>query len=127
MTAEPTPTTLYKEASGDTGAKVYDDGYLRIEHDNYYIACGGQAVTLSLKEFLIISRLARNPYRTITSQDIWRHAWGEGAAFNARSLRVHIHRLRARLAPFGLSVESMVNVGYRLALNGRGYNNNALR
>jgi hypothetical protein len=26
---------------------VYDDGYLRIEHKNYYLSCGGQSIRLS--------------------------------------------------------------------------------
>ena len=95
---------------------VYDDGYLRIEHDNYYVACAGQSLSLSRKEFLIISRLARNPGRIVPSQEIWRYAWGNSADFNARSLRVYIYRLRNQLAPAGLCIESMVNVGYRLIL-----------
>lgn len=102
---------------------VYDDGYLRIEHDNYYIACDGQRLSLPRKEFLIISRLARKRDRIVTSEEIWRYAWGSGSQFNARSLRVHIHRLRNILTPLGLRIESMVGVGYRLSAghtNGEG-------
>ncbi len=93
---------------------VYDDGSLRIEHNSYYIACNGRIITLARKEFLIISRLARSSDRIVTSEEIWRYAWGDGAAFNAQSLRVHIHRLRHRLAPFRVKIDSMINVGYRL-------------
>lgn len=95
--------------------EVYDDGYLRIEHDNYYLACGGQQLSLSRKEFLIVSRLARKADRIVTSEDIWRYAWGNDSQFNAKSLRVHIHRLRNILMPLGLRIESMVGVGYRLS------------
>ncbi|HEX8844796.1 MAG TPA: helix-turn-helix domain-containing protein [Pyrinomonadaceae bacterium] len=95
-------------------ADIYDDGYLRVEHDNYYIACGGRPLRLPLKEFLIISRLVRNIERLVTSEELWRYAWGERAAFNAQSLHVHIYRLRHKLAPFGLQIETKVHVGYCL-------------
>ncbi|HYP54126.1 MAG TPA: winged helix-turn-helix domain-containing protein, partial [Pyrinomonadaceae bacterium] len=58
--------------------------------------------------------LARNPSRVVPSEEIWRHAWGPRAPFNAESLHVHIYRLRRRLAPFGLSIDTMVSVGYLL-------------
>jgi DNA-binding response OmpR family regulator len=73
-------------------ADAYDDGYLRVEHDNYYVACGGKRISLPLKEFLVFSRLARNADRVVPSEEIWRSAWGD-AAFKSLSLLVHIHRL----------------------------------
>ena len=95
-------------------AAVYDDGRLRVEHDNYYVACGGSALQLPRKEFLILSCLALKPRRVVSSEDIWRHAWPPPAVLNAESLHVHIYRLRRRLAPFHIRIETMVNVGYRL-------------
>ena len=94
--------------------QVYDDGYLRVEHDNYYAACGGVAVRLPRIEFLILSRLAQTPERIATSESLWRYAWGDAKPLNSESLHVHIYRLRSRLAPFGLQIDTMVNVGYRL-------------
>jgi hypothetical protein len=44
-----------------------------------------------------------------------RHVWGESKPHNAESLHVHIYRLRNKLAPYGIQIETMVNVGYRLA------------
>ncbi|MGH9942569.1 MAG: helix-turn-helix domain-containing protein [Pyrinomonadaceae bacterium] len=100
--------------TSDMSGNVYDDGRLRVEHDNYYAACAGQPLTLPRKEFLILSRLARNPERIVPSEEIWRHAWPAAVEFNPESLHVHIYRLRRRLEPFGLHIETMVNVGYRL-------------
>ena len=114
----PVELTSHEQALGSAfgaEAEVYDDGHLRIEHDNYYVACDGHLLRLSRKEFLIISRLARNVERIVSAEDIWRHAWGVQAAFNARSLHVHIYRLRRHLAPFGLHIDTMVSVGYRLS------------
>lgn len=92
---------------------VYDDGHLRVEHENYYVSCAGQSLQLPRKEFLVLSRLARNPGRIVASEELWQHAWPPAAPFNAEGLHVHIYRLRKRLEPFGLRIETMVNVGYR--------------
>ncbi len=98
----------------ETDAAVYDDGRLRIEHDNYYVACDGRTLRLPRKEFLILSRLALSPRRIASSEDLWQHAWPPRAAFNTDRLHVHIYRLRRRLLPYGSHIETMVNVGYRL-------------
>ena len=103
----------------EAGGEVYYDGRLRIEHDNYYVSLAGRQLPLPRKEFLILSRLARNPERIVPAEDIWRHAWGTRAPFNAESLHVHIYRLRRRLEPSGLRIETMVNVGYRLMASAR--------
>ncbi|HWC77800.1 MAG TPA: winged helix-turn-helix domain-containing protein [Blastocatellia bacterium] len=100
--------------------KVYDDGYLRVEHGNYYVACGGDAIPLSRTEFLIVSRLARSLGRVVAVDEIWRYAWNADVPFNVQSLRVHIFRLREKLLPFGLAIDTMVNVGYRLSVSRNG-------
>ncbi|MEJ7616125.1 MAG: winged helix-turn-helix domain-containing protein [Pyrinomonadaceae bacterium] len=115
----PTELTGFEtpKSNGTSSAQdnVFDNGTFRVEHDNYYIACNGRPIQLPRKEFLIISRLARNPERIVASDEIWRHAWGRQAPFNSESLHVHIYRLRRRLEPFNIQIETMVNVGYRLS------------
>jgi two-component system response regulator QseB len=95
---------------------VYDDGYLRVEHDNYYVSCAGQTVNLPRTEFLILSRLARTPGRIVSNAELWEYVWGTGKPVNAESLHVYIYRLRNKFANCRLSIETMVNVGYRLVL-----------
>jgi DNA-binding response OmpR family regulator len=103
--------------SSDNECAVYDDGLLRIEYDNYYVTCSGQRIVLPLKDFLLLSRLARNPERVVTAYDLWQYVWGVNEPVNGSTLRVHIYRLRQKLAPFGVTIESMARVGYRLSVN----------
>src|SRR5215510_10234451 len=101
--------------ASDADSAVYDDGYLRVEHDHFYASCGGQPLwRLSRREFLILSRLARGAGRPVTKEQIWSFVWGSSIAFNASNFRVHIANLRRKLAPFGLDIIAMVHVGYRL-------------
>lgn len=92
---------------------VYDDGYLRVEHTGYYVACGGRWIRLPRTEFLILSRLVRSANRIVPAQDLWQYAWGTDKPLNIDSLHVYMYRLRVQLLPYGLRIENMVNVGYR--------------
>ena len=96
---------------------VYDDGYLRVEHKNYYVTCGGQPLRLPRTEFLILSRMARSPDRIVAAEELWKYAWGSDKPVNMESLHVYIYRLRNKLNASKISIDTMVNVGYRLLLN----------
>lgn len=94
---------------------VYDDGYLRVEHDSFYVACAGRPLyNLTRKEFLILSRLVRAMGRPVTKQEIWGFAWRGDSEFNRDTLRVHVASLRRKLSPFGMDIVAVVHVGYRL-------------
>jgi len=103
-------TTAVMEKDED----IYDDGFLRVEHKNYYVSCGDCPIKLPRTEFLIFSRLTRTPNRIVASDELWSSVWGTNKPLNTESLHVYIYRLRAKLGEFGLQIETMVNVGYRL-------------
>ncbi len=95
---------------------VYDDGFLCIKHNSYYVSCNGTSLVFPRKEFLILSRLARKVGRIVPMQVLWADVWGEGEPFNAVTLRVHVCHLRQRLSPFGVKIKSLVAVGYGLCV-----------
>ena len=103
-----------KIASGTEQEGVYDDGHLRVEHENYFASCQGRLLKLPRAEFLILSRLARNPGRIVTAEELWQHVWGGTRSYNIESLHVYIYRLRRKLVPHGIKIDTMVHVGYRL-------------
>lgn len=94
-------------------AANYDDGYLRIEYDNYFVSCNGERVKMPRAEFLILSRLSQSPSRIVSYEDLWNFAWGDGRPVGTESLKVYIYHLRRIFKPFGIEFETMVNVGYR--------------
>lgn len=95
---------------------VYDDGYLHVEHARHYVVCGGEPVFhLSRKEFLILSRLVRDPGRPVTHLELWDYAWGDGKEFNNGTFRTHICNLRRKLAPYGIDIVPIIHVGYRFS------------
>lgn len=98
----------------DAQSNVYDDGRLRVEHDNYYVACDGEVLKFPRTQFLLLSRLTMNAGRIVEADELWRHAWGVSKRYNPESLHVHMYRLRLKLAPYNIRIETMVNVGYCL-------------
>jgi two-component system, OmpR family, response regulator len=105
--------SLLPEQAG-TEYDVYDDGYLRVEHNTYSVLLEGSPLFLSRKEFLILSGLARRFGRILPSDTLWQQVWPTGEPFNSVALRVHVSNLRRKLSPYGLSIKSMVSVGYCL-------------
>jgi DNA-binding response OmpR family regulator len=95
-------------------ADFYDDGYLRIEHNSYYVTFGGQVLYLPPKEFLIFSGLSRTIGRFVPSEKLWRYVWPESEDFNPAALRVHICGLRRKIMPMGMNIKSMASIGYCL-------------
>lgn len=66
------------------------------------------------KRRLLMSRLSRSIDRVVRSEELWRAAWENSKPLNCASLHVYIHRLRTKLAPYRLQIDTVINVGYRL-------------
>lgn len=111
---ETTATRNRKKPQSAEG--VYDDGYLRVEHQNHYAAIGGTRLKLARAEFRLLSILTQSGERYVPAEAVWRQLWDEPKPLNAKSLRVFICGIRRRLAPFGIRIESAINIGYRLFL-----------
>jgi two-component system alkaline phosphatase synthesis response regulator PhoP len=99
--------------SEDTAAAVYEDERLQIRFDEMHVACEGQAVKLTRKEFGLLTALARRPGRVVTRNQLLDEVWGQLYYGDTRTLDVHIRRLRAKLGACGECVETVIGVGYR--------------
>lgn len=97
----------------DEAGERYDDGRLTIDFDDVRAACDGANVKLTNKEFLLLSTLARKKDRVITRQQLLDQVWGYSYYGDARTLDVHIRRLRQKLDACGDCIETVVGVGYR--------------
>jgi len=57
--------------------------------------------------------LAKSPDRVVTRQQLLDSVWGYSYYGDARTLDVHIRRLRQKLDKCGGCIETVVGVGYR--------------
>ncbi len=91
----------------------YDDGRLTIDFADVRASCDNTNVKLTNKEFLLLSTLAKKRGRVITRQQLLDQVWGYSYYGDARTLDVHIRRLRQKLGACGDCIETVVGVGYR--------------
>ncbi|MGH2355106.1 MAG: response regulator transcription factor [Chloroflexota bacterium] len=85
------------------------------------VLCNDQPVRrLTATEFRLLHYLVANAGRVQTSDEIVRHVWGFAGAGNEGLVRVHVSRLRRKLAPWLNGRSLLVNhprVGYSLAIH----------
>jgi DNA-binding response OmpR family regulator len=97
----------------ETMGKTYEDDHLTIDFDDIRVLCDGAKVKLTNKEFTLLSVLARSADRVVTRQQLLDSVWGYSYYGDARTLDVHIRRLRQKLDTCGDCIETVVGVGYR--------------
>ncbi len=93
--------------------KTYEDDFLMIDFDDIRVVCNGRKIKLTNKEFTLLSALAKSADRVVTRQQLLDSVWGYSYYGDARTLDVHIRRLRQKLEDCGDCIETVVGVGYR--------------
>jgi DNA-binding response OmpR family regulator len=99
--------------SEEGAGEHYNDGRLTIDFDDVRASCDGVNVKLTNKEFMLLTTLAKKKDRVITRQQLLDQVWGYSYYGDARTLDVHIRRLRQKLDACSHCIETVVGVGYR--------------
>lgn len=97
----------------------------KIELSNLQIDTGSRSVfylgtplSLSFKEFELLTLLAKKPGKVFTRDEILDAVWQEDYSLETRTVDVHIRRLRSKFEEHGdkndIVIETIRNVGYRL-------------
>jgi len=94
---------------------VYSDSCLLIEQKKYFASVKGQAIRLTKTEFRILSCLAGNMNGVTKLEELWNVAWDPSKALHRKSIQVMMSRVRAKVAPSGLQIHSLVDIGYMLS------------
>jgi len=90
---------------------------VRIDVRTRVVRVEGRRVQLAQKEYELLLRLAREPERVFTKEELLREVWGYRVAARTRTLDSHASRLRRKLREAGSPVALIENawgVGYRL-------------
>jgi DNA-binding response OmpR family regulator len=103
---------VLRRSEEDAGER-YDDGRLAIDFDDVRTSCDGRSIKLTHKEFRLLTTLAKKKDRVITRQHLLDQVWGYSYYGDARTLDVHIRRLRQKLEPCSYCIETVVGIGYR--------------
>jgi DNA-binding response OmpR family regulator len=94
-------------------------GKLTLDRKTYQIIDDGESLTLPLKEFELLFKLASYPARTFSREQLIEDVWGYDFRGNDRTLDVHISRLRERFPEdkHSFKITTIRGLGYRLEVS----------
>ncbi len=86
---------VYTESAEDP--KILYAGELEIRPEEGLVLATGQALTLSVREFELLSAMARRQGTIVTREDLYRTVWGGELRHGDRSVDVYVSKLRSKL------------------------------
>jgi two-component system, OmpR family, response regulator len=91
-------------------------GELSMDRRAHEVTVRGERLTIPLKEFELLFKLASDPGRTFSRDQLIEDIWGFDFQGNERTLDVHINRLRERFpeACHSFRIGTIRGLGYRL-------------
>ena len=90
-------------------------GALTLDLSNYRVTVGTDTLVMTFKEYELLRFLAMNAGRVFTREQLLNRVWGYDYFGGARTVDVHIRRIRAKIEIHGHAfIETVRNVGYRL-------------
>lgn len=99
------------EFSTEERTKVGD---LVIDRGAHEVSCGGAVVALTAREFALLGYLAERRGKVVSRDELLRKVWGGSYDGGARTVDIHVRRLRAKLGA-ALDLRTYRGAGYKLA------------
>jgi DNA-binding response OmpR family regulator len=100
--------------SGVDAANVLRSGELMLDAENYKVFVNGTPVSLTYKEFELLRFLMTNRGKVFSREALLNRVWGYEYYGGARTVDVHIRRLRSKIETGStVYIETVRNVGYR--------------
>jgi two-component system, OmpR family, alkaline phosphatase synthesis response regulator PhoP len=89
-------------------------GPVVVDAAQHTVTSGGQPVTLTAKEFLLLQYLLRNRGRVLSRDVLLTDVWGYKYTGGTRTVDVHVRRLREKLPFLEEALVTVKQFGYRL-------------
>ena len=94
--------------------KEYTIGELYVSPAKHIVRVGGKDVTLTLKEYEMLTLLVENQGIVFTRDQLLTKIWGYAFDGESRTVDVHIRSLRQKLAECGKLIETVRGIGYKI-------------
>lgn len=94
-------------------------GEVTLDRKTFEVIARGEPMTLPLKEFELLFKLASYPGKTISREQLIEEIWGYDYEGNERTVDVHINRLRERFPEerHSFRIATVRGLGYRLEVH----------
>ena len=104
---------FYNEVSAPSSAVIEHAG-LRLNLETYQATFEGRPLDLTYMEYELLKYFAHNPGRVYSREVLLSEVWGYEYFGGARTVDVHVRRLRAKLGEeHAHLIETVRSVGYR--------------
>jgi DNA-binding response OmpR family regulator len=105
---------LFWRSGGGTRPELIEYGVLVLNLETYQAAISGRPLDLTYMEYELLKYLASHPGKVFTRETLLSRVWGYEYYGGARTVDVHIRRLRAKLGEEHANlIQTVRSVGYR--------------
>ncbi len=104
-----------REAKKKDDKDIIEIGGLSINRTSYTVNVNDKPVTLPKKEFELLYYLAQNPNKVFNRDELLQNIWGTDVYVLARTVDVHIRKVREKIGEGFIS--TVKGVGYKFQLN----------
>lgn len=104
-----------RDSKKKTAATQITLGNLTIDRTSYTISVKGKETSLPKKEFELLFFLAQNPNKVFSRDDLLQNIWGSDVYVLARTVDVHIRKVREKIGDDYIT--TVKGVGYKFSLN----------
>ncbi len=94
---------------------VLNFGDININTTERSVTYKNKIVSLTLKEFMVLEYMMRNPNKVVTRDELYSHAWDFADSSFSNTVDVHIKNLRKKIHDNGKFIRTIRGVGYKLA------------
>ena len=89
-------------------------GDLEVSLSSRRVRAGGRELSLTPKEYALLTCLMRNRNRVMSREQLLVKCWGYDYEGESRAVDTHIRRLREKLGPYGACIKTVIKAGYKL-------------
>ena len=107
-------SALRRAGGTDESAPVCTFGDLSVDTARHLVRVGGNEVTLTLKEFQLLTLLLEHRDTVFTRDHLLNSLWGYDFDGSSRTVDVHIRTLRAKLGSAGAYIQTVRGIGYKI-------------
>lgn len=104
---------LLWRTNGTVSAELVEYGSLVLNLSTYQASVAGRPLDMTYMEYELLKHFATHPGRVLTREELLRQVWGYEYYGGARTVDVHVRRLRAKLGDeHAALIQTVRSVGY---------------
>ena len=100
--------------TGEKKGEVHEYGGIQVYPDSRRVTVNGSEVSLTSKEFDLLTALISQPEKVCTRSQLLSTVWGYISDGESRTVDVHIKTLRQKLGEAGKLIETVRGMGYKI-------------